>query len=93
MLLLRAFSADVFFEAEDSESVAKLVLEALIRVCCANSLTLEHANCWPVLWKYCMCVVACCVCALALQCSVDSRKELAENIVVVGGVVGMQGFM
>ena len=39
-------------------------------------------------------IVCCvCVCGLALQCSIDSRKELAENIVVIGGVVGMQGFM
>ena len=46
MVLLRAFSADVFFEAEDSESVAKLVLEALKRVCFITTLlTLACENC------------------------------------------------
>ncbi len=38
-----------------------------------------------LIWKMCVCV--------SLQCPIDARKVLAENLVVIGGTAMLPGFL
>lgn len=60
-----------------------LIIEGSIRDCAANVLFVDSGDDQPI---------PTCIMEALMKCSIDCRKELSENILVIGGTATLPGF-